>query len=83
MVKALVEYFIKSLVSQPDKVQVTLKTDQNKQIIGIYVVQEDRGRAIGKDGKTIKAIRQCIESLVDRDEHTHFIIDFVDNPQIN
>lgn len=83
MVKALVEYFIKSLVSQPDKVLVNLKTDQNKQIIGIYVAQEDRGRAIGKDGKTIKAIRQCIESLVDNTENTHFIIDFVDNPPVS
>jgi len=63
MVKELVEYFVKTLVTHPDKVHVTVENQQGKQIINVRVAPEDRGRVIGKDGKTIRSIRQSIDAV--------------------
>lgn len=69
MVKDLVEYFVKTLVTNPEKVRVNVENQQNKNVINVFVALEDRGRLIGKDGKTIRSIRQCID-VIFPEEHT-------------
>jgi hypothetical protein len=63
MIKDLVAYFVKTIVSQPEKIAVSEMETPEKHTITISVAQEDRGRVIGKDGKTIRAIRNCVESV--------------------
>jgi len=69
MVKELVEYFIKTLVTHQEKVYVTVENQQGRDLITVRVAPEDRGRVIGKDGKTIRSIRQCIDAVFPT-EHT-------------
>ena len=75
MIKDLVEYFVKTIVSQPEKAAVSEVETPEKHAITITVSQEDRGRIIGKDGKTIRAIRSCVESIFP--EAQNVIIDLV------
>ncbi len=64
MVQELVEYIVKQLVAQPDSVTVTIAKRGNMRILEIIVDEQDRGKVIGKEGQTIKALRSLIEVIV-------------------
>jgi predicted RNA-binding protein YlqC (UPF0109 family) len=55
--KELVELIAKSLVDDPDKVQVSQLDGEQTSIIELKVAQEDVGKVIGKHGRTAQAIR--------------------------
>jgi predicted RNA-binding protein YlqC (UPF0109 family) len=56
-VKELVELVAKSLVDNPDKVQVSQLDGEQSSIIELKVAQEDLGKIIGKQGRNVQAIR--------------------------
>jgi len=56
-VKELVELIAKSLVDNPDKVQVSQLDGEQSSIIELKVAQEDLGKVIGKQGRNAQAIR--------------------------
>jgi predicted RNA-binding protein YlqC (UPF0109 family) len=56
-VKELIELIAKSLVDNPDKVQVSQLDGEQSSIIELKVAQEDVGKVIGKQGRNIQAIR--------------------------
>ena len=55
--KDFVEYVVKSIVSQPDKVIVTRTVDDMGVLLTLQVAKEDMGKVIGKSGQTAKSIR--------------------------
>ncbi|MBI4777488.1 KH domain-containing protein [Candidatus Desantisbacteria bacterium] len=55
--KDLTEYLVKFLVDKPEAVKVTEVISERSIIIEVSVAEEDIGRVIGKQGKTIGAIR--------------------------
>lgn len=55
--KDFVEYVVKSIVSQPDKVVVTRSVDDMGVLLTLQVAKEDMGKVIGRSGQTAKAIR--------------------------
>ena len=55
--KELVEMIAKSLVDNPDKVQVSQLDGTNSSIIELRVAPEDIGKIIGKQGSHAQAIR--------------------------
>ena len=55
--KDFVEFVIKSIVTQPDKVVVTRSVDSMGVLITLQVAKEDMGKVIGRSGQTAKAIR--------------------------
>lgn len=55
--KDFVEYVVKSIVSQPDKVTVTRTVDDMGVLLTLQVGKEDMGKVIGKGGQTAKSIR--------------------------
>ena len=55
--KELIELIAKSLVDNPDKVQVTQLDGEQSSIIELKVAPEDIGRIIGKQGRNVQAIR--------------------------
>jgi len=58
-----VKTIVESLVTHPDEVVVTCdKIDDGRIRINIIVNPEDRGRVIGKQGKTINALRTVIKA---------------------
>ncbi len=67
MVKELVEYIVKQLVTRPDQVKINVIKKGNASMLEISVAQDDRGRVIGKEGQTIKALRSLIEVIVPED----------------
>lgn len=55
--KELVEYMAKSLVDQPDQVQVSQHSSGSKVQLDLKVAKEDMGRVIGKGGKVANSMR--------------------------
>ncbi len=75
MLKELVEYTIKQLVDAPDRATVVMNKEGNTLIFQITVDARDRGKVIGKDGYTIKALRAFLSVVAPED--THIVIDLV------
>lgn len=61
--KDFIEWVIKKIVDQPDKVIVEEINQENQVLINLKVAQEDMGRVIGKAGKIIKAIRNLVKII--------------------
>ena len=59
----LVSYMVKSLVDNPDKVEVTTEQESEKVVIVKVVVDpSDLGKVIGKGGRIASSIRTIIKS---------------------
>ena len=59
----LVSYIVKSLVDNPDKVEVTSENESEKVVIvKVTVYPEDLGKVIGKGGRIAHSIRTIIKS---------------------
>ncbi len=56
----LVKYIAKSLVENPDKVEVNEVEGTQSLIVELKVAEEDMGRIIGKQGRIAKAIRTVV-----------------------
>ncbi len=55
--RELVEMIAKSLVDNPEKVQVSQLEGEQTTILELKVAPEDLGKVIGKQGRTARAIR--------------------------
>ena len=63
MYKELLEYLVKNLVTNPDKVVVSEEPkEDSKLVLHLSVDSSDMGRIIGKEGRIIRAIREIINS---------------------
>lgn len=59
----LVTYIVKSLVDNPDKVEITTENESEKVVILKVVVDpSDLGKVIGKGGRIASSIRTIIKS---------------------
>ena len=58
-----VEYIVKTLVNNPDKVAVERKIDEKGVLLSLTVDPDDVGRVIGKRGVTAQAIRVLLRAL--------------------
>ncbi len=58
--KEAVEKIVKALVGEPDSVEVTENTDGKNVRIQVRVAEHDMGRVIGREGRTVKAIRSIL-----------------------
>jgi predicted RNA-binding protein YlqC (UPF0109 family) len=56
-VKDLVEYITKSLADKPEDVYVSEIEGETSLVLELRVAPEDMGRMIGREGRTINAIR--------------------------
>jgi len=66
--KDLVEYIAKSLVDEPDSVEVTELGDDEASVIKLKVSKDDLGKVIGKKGRTAKAMRTLLSAVAIREE---------------
>lgn len=55
-----VEYVVKALVDNPDKVKVERRVDEMGVLITLDVEASDMGKVIGRDGATAKALRTLL-----------------------
>lgn len=58
--KELIEYIVKALVDNPEKVEVKEIAGEKSIIYELKVGEGDLGKVIGKEGRTAKAIRTII-----------------------
>ena len=60
--KDLILFLAKSLVENPDAVQVTETEGPDSIILELNVAPEDMGKVIGKQGRIAKAIRTIVRA---------------------
>jgi predicted RNA-binding protein YlqC (UPF0109 family) len=64
----LLEYIAKSLVDNPDQVQVEQVEEEDIIRLELRVAQEDMGKVIGKQGRIAKAIRTVIKAATAKEK---------------
>ncbi|MCX4239210.1 KH domain-containing protein [Paraliomyxa miuraensis] len=60
--KDLVEYLAKALVDNPDDVEVAEIAGEQTVVLELRVAKEDLGKVIGKQGRTVKAMRAILSA---------------------
>lgn len=73
-----VEFIVKSLVSNPDKVQVERRIDEKGVLLELTVDPEDLGRVIGKRGATAQSLRTLLRALGTKND-ARYNLKIVDN----
>jgi predicted RNA-binding protein YlqC (UPF0109 family) len=58
--KDLVEYIAKSIVNEPDSVNVEEETNDEGITLKLTVADDDKGRIIGKQGQIAQAMRTLL-----------------------
>ena len=58
--KEAVETIVKALVAEPDDIEVSENADGKNVKIQVRVGSNDMGRLIGREGRTVKAIRSLL-----------------------
>jgi predicted RNA-binding protein YlqC (UPF0109 family) len=61
--KEFIERIAKALVDQPDAVKVTEVEGERTSVIELSVANEDMGKIIGKQGRTVSAIRTLLNAV--------------------
>jgi predicted RNA-binding protein YlqC (UPF0109 family) len=64
--KEFITYIVKNIVDQPDQVKVEAIQGHNTMIIEVKVAKVDTGKVIGRQGKTIQAIRALVVAVASR-----------------
>lgn len=70
---ALVEFVAKSLVDNPDAVQVKSVDSSESTVIELHVSPDDMGKVIGKQGRIAKAIRTVVKAATAKFEKPVFV----------
>ena len=65
MLAAALEHVVKGIVDHPDDVTVRSATSPRGDVLEVRVHPDDRGRVIGRGGRTAKALRTLITALAD------------------
>jgi len=58
--RSLVEQIAQALVDAPQEVKVTAVEDGDVTVLELHVAETDRGKVIGKQGRTAKSIRTLL-----------------------
>ena len=65
MLAAALEHVVKGIVDHPGDVTVRSSTSPRGDVLEVRVHPDDRGRVIGRGGRTAKALRTLITALAD------------------
>jgi predicted RNA-binding protein YlqC (UPF0109 family) len=58
----LITFIAKSLVDNPDDVQVTVTEEDDTILVDLAVAKDDLGKVIGKQGRTARAMRSLLSA---------------------
>ena len=73
----LIEYIAKSLVENPDEVQVTQVRGRQAVILRLIVAQEDKGWVIGRQGRVANAMRTLLRVAASSQGRRRAILEIV------
>ena len=65
--KEFLEFLVKQITSKPEEVEITESREDDTFIYHIKVSEDDMGIVIGKEGKTIKSLRNLAKAKAIRD----------------
>ena len=65
--KELLEVLAQGLVDEPRRVRVRQRTDEGLVRLDLEVSPDDRGRVIGRGGRTADALRTLLDAVARRD----------------
>lgn len=66
--KDLVEYIVKSIVAEPEKVTITEEDSEEGLLIKLEVAPDDKGRVIGRQGRVAQAMRTILRVKAAKDD---------------
>ncbi len=69
----LIEDMAKAMVDQPDQVRVNGVEGENSIIIELWVAKEDMGKVIGRNGRTITAMRTILNATRAQKDKRHVL----------
>src|SRR3984893_10353932 len=73
-----VEFIVKSLVGNPDAVQIERRIDERGVLLELTVDPEDLGRVIGKRGATAQSLRTLLRALGTKND-ARYNLKIIDN----
>ncbi len=62
--KELVAFIATRLVDNPEQVDVTSREEEDNVTVELRVAQEDLGKVIGKQGRTVRAMRTVLSAAL-------------------
>jgi predicted RNA-binding protein YlqC (UPF0109 family) len=65
-VKPLVEYIARALVDKPDQVELRTSPSEGGVLYELKVAPEDIGKVIGRDGRTVNALRTVLAAAAQK-----------------
>ena len=65
MLAAALEHIVRGIVDHPGDVRIQSSTSSRGDVLEVHVHPDDRGRVIGRGGRTAKALRTVISALAD------------------
>ncbi|RKS86187.1 hypothetical protein DEU37_2551 [Microbacterium sp. AG790] len=65
MLSAALEHLVKGIVDHPDDVTIRSSSSPRGDVLEVRVHPDDRGRVIGRGGRTAKALRTLVLALAD------------------
>jgi len=65
--RTVLEYLVRSLVDDPDAVEVDVDDRGRRPSLNVHVAQGDMGRVIGKRGRVAQSIRTVVRAAAVRD----------------
>ena len=65
MLSAALEHLVKGIVDHPDEVTVRSSSSPRGDVLEVRVHPDDRGRVIGRGGRTAKALRTLVSAPAD------------------
>ncbi len=74
---AVLEFVVKALVNEPDAVNIEVTEEANTVYMDVMVADDDRGRVIGRRGRTANTIRTLVNSASLKDDKV-VEVDFLD-----
>ena len=74
--KELLEFIAKSMVSEPDAVEVKETESGDSVVLSLHVADGDMGKVIGKQGRIAQAIRTVVKAAASH-ENKKVTVDLV------
>jgi len=65
VLSAALEHVVKGIVDHPDAVTIRSSSSPRGDVLEVRVHPDDRGRVIGRGGRTAKALRTVVAALAD------------------
>jgi len=77
LMRDTIELVVKALVDEPDAVEVREIDRNGTTRLEVHVAQTDMGKVIGKQGRTVRALRSLVYAAGMK-QHRRFVLDVVE-----